>query len=363
MVSTELATFLKDLGNVEISNLSEDATKNAIILRLLAALGWNIFDPDEVSPEFVVGNKRVDYCLRVSGENKVFIECKKANEPLELHQEQLLNYAFHEGIELAILTNGVDWWFYLPMSPGSWEQRKVLALQLLEQEEQELQSRLTNLLSNEQVRTNKALQAAKDLYASNKRDEKILSSLPAAWSQLIDNQDDRLIELVNAVNENICGFRATDAQVAEFIAGVAQGALVRKAGKSTPAATKNQTSRLNVPSGAIESFTGTKPSLVQIGDSEFRVDSWIGVLETVCGYLQTRHPLDFAEKALSLRGTKRPHFSRNGDELRIPMQLEGSQIYVEANFSANSIFRLANRLLILFEERGPFRVLTINEQV
>jgi hypothetical protein len=34
---------------------------------------------------------------------------------------KLLNYSFQEGVKLAILTNGIAWWFYLPRHEGSGE--------------------------------------------------------------------------------------------------------------------------------------------------------------------------------------------------------------------------------------------------
>jgi len=71
----------------------EAATKQAVILRILKALGWDPFNIDEVYPEYSVGDKRVDYALRHNGRNKAFIEVKKVNEDLEKHQEQLLNYS------------------------------------------------------------------------------------------------------------------------------------------------------------------------------------------------------------------------------------------------------------------------------
>ncbi len=61
---------------------------------MLTLLGWNQFNIDEVTPEYSVSGKRVDYALRHNGSNKVFIEVKKAGEDLEKHQEQVLISAF-----------------------------------------------------------------------------------------------------------------------------------------------------------------------------------------------------------------------------------------------------------------------------
>lgn len=93
----------------KIFSYDESATKQAVILQLLSILGWNTFNIDEITPEYSVGGRNVDYSLRVGGSNKVFIEVKKVGEDLEKHQEQLLNHSFQQGVKLAVLTNGVTW--------------------------------------------------------------------------------------------------------------------------------------------------------------------------------------------------------------------------------------------------------------
>ena len=121
----QLIGFIADIRSKNLINSFDEATmKQAIILRLLSALSWNIFDISEVKPEYSVSSKRVDYSLRINNASKVFLEVEKVTEDLENHQEQLLNYSFQEGVKLAILTNGITWWFYLPLNEGNWEQRK-----------------------------------------------------------------------------------------------------------------------------------------------------------------------------------------------------------------------------------------------
>src|SRR3989338_6239756 len=93
----------------------EEATRQGIILPILARLGWDRDNVREVIPEFSVGTGKVDYCLKAGQKKAVFIEVKRVSETLENHQEQLLEYAFRDGIEIAALTNGLVWWLYLPL--------------------------------------------------------------------------------------------------------------------------------------------------------------------------------------------------------------------------------------------------------
>jgi len=135
----------------QLLSFDEAATKQAVILRILSSLGWDPFNIDEVHPEYSVGGKNVDYALRHDNYNKVFIEVKKVGEDLDRHQEQLLNYSFQEGVKLAILTNGITWWFYLPLHEGSWEQRRFYTIEIYDQDANEIVQKFIDFLSKENV--------------------------------------------------------------------------------------------------------------------------------------------------------------------------------------------------------------------
>lgn len=130
----------------------------------MQCLGWNPFNIEEVYPEYSVGSKKVDYTLRYNGKNKVFIEAKKVNEDLEKYQEQLLSYSFQEGVKLAVLTNGISWWFYLPLREGSWEKRKFYTIEIYDQVSKDIIKKFEELLSKENVISDKTIENAENLY-------------------------------------------------------------------------------------------------------------------------------------------------------------------------------------------------------
>ena len=74
----QLTSFIESLkSDRRIVSFDEAATKQAVVTRLLSLLGWDIFNIDEVTPEYSVGVRKVDYSLRIDNANKVFIEVKK----------------------------------------------------------------------------------------------------------------------------------------------------------------------------------------------------------------------------------------------------------------------------------------------
>lgn len=100
------------------SMATEEALKTAVVLPFLRALGYDVFDPNEVIPEFIadaVGKKgeKVDYAVKIDGEIRILIECKPISTVLEKkHLDQLFRYFTVTSAKFAILTNGRTFNFY-----------------------------------------------------------------------------------------------------------------------------------------------------------------------------------------------------------------------------------------------------------
>jgi len=113
-MTEQLITFIENIkSNPKVSTFNEAQIKNAVVLPILRRLGWDIENPEEVFPEYSVEARRIDYALRLKNSNHIFLEAKNPGQDLsnDNHQEQLLDYSFHQGVELATLTNGMTWLF------------------------------------------------------------------------------------------------------------------------------------------------------------------------------------------------------------------------------------------------------------
>ena len=118
---------------------TEEATKNALIMPFLQALGYNVFDPFEVVPEYTsdVGtkkNEKVDYVIMWEGKPAILVECKAVNTPLNVkHANQLFRYFSCTEARLAILTNGIDYQFYTDIeSPNIMRDKPFFEFSMLE---------------------------------------------------------------------------------------------------------------------------------------------------------------------------------------------------------------------------------------
>lgn len=96
---------------------TEEATKNAFIMPFIQALGYDVFNPLEVVPEFTsdIGIKKgekVDYAVLKDGVPVILIECKWWGADLLLHDSQLLRYFHTSKAKFGVLTNGILFRFY-----------------------------------------------------------------------------------------------------------------------------------------------------------------------------------------------------------------------------------------------------------
>lgn len=213
-----MKAFIENVkNNPRVVAFDEAATKQAIILPFLHLLGWNTYNVDEVTPEFSVENRRVDYSLRINNTNEVFLEVKKTGEDLERFQEQLLDYSFRQGVELAVLTNGTTWWLYLPTKKGDWRTRKFYTIDIIQQESHDVSQKFIDLLSKNNVHTGKALQNAESIYKGKVKKKVIEETLPEAWNKIITEPDSLLMEILSETTEKICGFKPESDETARFL--------------------------------------------------------------------------------------------------------------------------------------------------
>jgi len=142
----ELIDVLRALSARMMPNLAliqtEEATKNALVLPFLNALGYNVFDPTEVVPEFTadIGTKKgekVDYAIVQNGKPIMLIECKHVGGDLSLnHAGQLLRYFHVTEARIGVLTNGLVYRFYTDLEkPNRMDERAFLEVDLADLDE------------------------------------------------------------------------------------------------------------------------------------------------------------------------------------------------------------------------------------
>lgn len=116
-MQTQLKALQERITTLKDNIQTEEATKNAFILPFIQLLGYDVFNPLEVIPEFIsdVGVKKgekVDFAIAKDSVPIIIIECKHWKENLNLHDTQLQRYFNVSKAKFGILTNGIQYRFY-----------------------------------------------------------------------------------------------------------------------------------------------------------------------------------------------------------------------------------------------------------
>ena len=134
--------------------LTEEAAKTALVMPFLQALGYNVFNPSEVIPEFTcdVGIKKgekVDYAICDGGKIRMLIECKPVSSELTLkNASQLFRYFSTTDARVAVLTNGVVYRFFSDIDvPNKMDDRPFFSFQIDAVRKQDLKT-LENFTKN-----------------------------------------------------------------------------------------------------------------------------------------------------------------------------------------------------------------------
>ncbi len=138
-LKTLSARMAKQIENIT----TEEATKNAFVMPFIQALGYDVFDPTEVVPEFTadVGSKKgekVDYAILTNGKPTLLFECKCCASDLnECHAAQLRRYFHVTSARIGVLTNGSVYRFYSDLEEKNiMDEKPFMEIDLLDIDEQ-----------------------------------------------------------------------------------------------------------------------------------------------------------------------------------------------------------------------------------
>lgn len=131
-------TNLASRAQKQLSHIqTEEATKTALVMPFINALGYNVFDPTEVVPEYIcdIGTKKgekIDYAIMRDGKPIILFECKHVGSDLNInHASQLFRYFHVTDARIAVLTNGMTYRLFTDLEqPNKMDERPFLEFDL-----------------------------------------------------------------------------------------------------------------------------------------------------------------------------------------------------------------------------------------
>jgi hypothetical protein len=355
-------------GDRALMQRGEPGTRMGAINPTLRALGWDTDNLNEVDPEFADGGGgKVDYCLRHQGRNLVLIEAKRASADLTPHQGQLLQYAFGLGVELAALTNGLNWWLYLPMKGGRpFEERRFARVDFQEQAPNEAASALSRFLNRDEVVSGATLKEAEAEFEREERDQRVRGALPSVWRQLVtdptDQHGEMLHDLLTEAVQSEVGYRPTREAVHQYLLdtmGPDQHPSAATRTDATPAPRARSPHRTVPESAATPSTSPVAPqpqgsrrnrpprriAAFWLDNRRHQATQWQDMLVGVCDLLISEAGAQFPQLVAGLRGRVRSRFAPSPDGYIRPRKLSNG-MFTDTNLNANDSERRAREVLV-----------------
>ena len=338
-----------------IPTLDEAGIRTQVIDRILERLGWEIFDDSEFVREFAVPGGKVDYALLVNRSPKVFIEAKRPSEDLRHHEDQLVTYSAKRGVRLAVLTNGLNWWLYLPLKEGDFRQRRFCELDVSKLDSSETCDLLIKFLARENVFSGVAVENAEARLKQLREARRIDQALPQVWEDLIAGPDKLLVDLINDKVKSRCEIEATPERIKGFLVGLGKPVPAAIEFASRTASTEQEISQENVLREAQNLSNNPnkrkRPRTTIVGftfcGQEFSVRSGTEALVTLAEEIYRRHGPEF-DRVRTLSGW---YSDTDQHPKQAPVQISGSGWYVYTNISTNNKIAKCNQLVHLFGYR------------
>lgn len=318
---------------------NEESAKAQFIQPVLRLLGWPSDDPARVFFEYGAGSGRVDIALKSDGRFVAFIEAKAPGKNLEDHVSQMLQYAFYEGVDICVLTTGLEWWLYLPLEKGPPMARRFAVLDIGRGPAQEHADLLRRYLGRQALTDRSAEDSAKEALRRLREEQRLKTEIPKVWKRMTDGPDTELVELILKRVKEWTGLDAATSHIASVL-GMDVAGPVHQPSASGPVSVPK-------PKG-LPKATATPITAFRLWGKETPVTTWKSLLLGVVDALWSRHENTFLETVRPLWGKHRAWISTDKDDLREPRTIGKTNLHAETCLSAKAIERRCHRLLGAF---------------
>ena len=335
-----IARAVSEVTSIAPAHLTGRASvSQGVVLRLLNAAGWDVFDLSQVMPGYRSGNTEIGYALLTpgsgSGESqspRILVEVRLPGESLEATRtvNRLLSCCAREGAPMGILTDGLRWLLFLHATGEGQRDSSFCEIDLAGNPGAAAED-VNRYLARDRVASGQAVRSAERLLRDRNRDESNRQAIMEGWREVVGGMDDGLLALVATAAEQRTGLRP-DNRLVRRVLGDNRAELL--ASGTDRAAVSTAHSR-------------TRPASFSLGPEARNVSSWVGLLVEVCLMMREFHPGDFG-RILELRGRRNPHFSRVSEELQAPRPIGDTGIFASCQGGGEVLAARARHVVEFF---------------
>ena len=327
----------------------------SLVTRILAELGWDIWNPAEVYPDFPLNHdaarSSVDLALIASPPSPGIIMKIKMSDSIDgyiMELETLLrDYGGSVDTALFAVTNGNQWRFYYAPEGESMTFMSFHSIDLMNDPAEDIADKFSTYLSRKAISDGSAVSAAKEFLFDTVIKGFVVEELPNAFKMLEKPPYPRLPQAIMELMTSK-GYILTEEETVAVLEKIDQGGTEETTKQQVTPTEKNpvvaKNERINYANKKIKSF--------EFQGTTYEPESWRGMLIKMCDILHALHTKDFS-KCLTLGEPDHPYFSKNQTELfgNAPAQINDSEYFVMTNFNANDIVVVILGLLEMFGHR------------
>lgn len=335
---------------------NEQEVKSYIVSPILADLGWQIHNPSQVSYEKRIATRtasNIDIVLLGRSHSlAALLHLGAPGAQLENHLSQILRYARLSRIQICVLTNGIEWVFYLPFADGPPDQRCFLRLRLPDTTDHssgpdEVADSFQRYLGRRALLSHSAEVNAEAALRSRHEHRKVNTELPKLWKQMTYDADPDLIALIKKRAQEEIGIDISSSAVERTLArkepiptlpkvpetsGEGQETKAVRGDKLVPALEEPNLIRVTA-SNAIE---GKRPIGFVLFGQGHKARVTFEVLVLVAETLFRQYPDDFYSRVEPLWGNYKPWISQDHRAFIRYRPIAGSPYYLDVNLSVGS---------------------------
>ncbi len=315
------------------------SVSQGVVLRLLNAAGWDVFDLSQVMPGYRSGSMEIGYALSTprsgSGESpspRVLVEVRWPGESLEATRtvNRLLSCCAREGTPLGVLTDGLRWRLFLHTAGEDQRYSNFCEIDLAGNPDDAVEE-VNRYLVRDRVASGQAVRSAERLLRDRNRDESSRQAIMEGWREVVVGMDHGLLALVATAAEQRTGLRPDNRLVRRVLTD----------SRSELLASGTESVAVGAP------HSRTRPASFSLGAETRNVSSWDDLLVDVCLMMRDLHPGDFG-RIPEIRGRRNPHFSLVAEELQVPRPIGDTGIFASCQGSSAVLAARARRVVEFF---------------
>ena len=321
------------------------AAERRIVVPILRELGWDDSDDAQVDFGYLLGgrfNDEIDFALRGSADTGLaLLQLLEPGNQSTMAALRIINGAVADHFALAILSNGAEWWFYLPPAqPGPPEQQCFTQTNLFSDPVDKCMATLEAFLSRPRLENGDAIaDASKTLAAVRARGE-VIAQLPSIWKRMLSEPDSMLVELLQEEISRAVNAEASEADVITFLREQSRndGPVAPRPPLKAPVASKRAKKRRKPPN---------RPIAFTLWRTRHPVTHWADIWSTVAEMLLERYQSEF-DRAVGKPGGRRSYIDHDTSSHLNGQRLANSQYFIDRHGSGVELERRSRQLLRIF---------------